>query len=105
MLVLVVVRTVDATVHAVIRQVKRREHHDPVAVEFLFYFLRQREDPLVDLRQLAFEQQQGFAVVDPLAEFRLSERGVDLFPVPAVLFREPDGGEDLIVVDEFPGSG
>ena len=61
-LVLAVVRTVNASVDAVVGKVQRREHHDPVAVEMLFYLFAECKDLLDDRRVFTFEQRHRFFV-------------------------------------------
>ena len=96
-----VVRTVGAAVDAVVRQIKRREHHDPVAVELLLDLLGHGENAVIFLLQIAFQQDRGFAVRKPLAGFRFLENGVNQRLVVLVFPRIREGVEDLLIVDEF----
>ena len=108
-LVLVVVRTVNAAVDAVVGEVKRREHNNTVAVEGELDFLRQIIHRLNLFRNLTRQKNGRFAVgqtfavdtVFGLLRTRLFEDRVDEFDVVLVFFGVADGVEDFLVVDEF----
>ncbi len=100
-----VIGAVGAAVDAVVREVERSEHHDPVAVELLLDLHGEVADPLIFFGQFAFEEDGGFAVAEPFALLRLFEDGVDQFPVVFVGGGVSERLLDLVVVDEFGRNG
>ena len=108
-LVLHMVGTVNALVHAVIREIQRREHNDSVAVESLLYLLSERVYLLGHLGNIAREKYACLAVgesraLDSSARFlraSLLEYLLDESPVVLVLLRVLEGLEYFLVVDEF----
>ena len=103
MAVLAVVRTVYAAVHAVVREVERREHDDAVAVKPALDLAGQRVDLLDDLGNLAGEQDGGLPVGKALTFFGLVENFADQRPVVAVFVGVPQGRLDFFVGDELLG--
>ena len=61
-LVSLVIRAVNATVDAVIGEIQRRKHHDPVAVKLLFDFPRQRLHFFILVRKVTFQQHRRFTM-------------------------------------------
>ena len=100
-----VVGAVGAAVDAVVRQIERREHDDPVAVELLLDLHGEVADLLILLRQFAVEQYGGFAVAETFARLRLFEDGVDQFAVVLVGGGVGEGLLNFVVVDEFGCNG
>ena len=83
-LVFHVVWTVHAAIHAVIRQIQRRKHDDPVSVEILLDLARQLKDLLHLFRDLAVKKHCRLAVGSALFEAAPSpESGQS---VPRLLF-------------------
>ena len=100
-LVLAVIRTVGAAVHAVVRQIQRRKHHNAVAVELLLDLLCQSKNPFLFLRQLAFQKHGRLPMRKPFALRGLFQDRVHQFAIVLVLFRVGDGVLNLLIVDEF----
>jgi hypothetical protein len=65
-LVLKVIRTIQASVHAVIRKIKRREQHDTVAVKCLLDLLSDLKYPLILFRNIAGQEHRSLPVRKPL---------------------------------------
>ena len=76
-LVLEVVRTVNAAVYAVVREIQRREHYDSLAVKVLLDLLGEGVDLLELFGILAGEKHTRLSVVDTLAQLCLLDDGVD----------------------------
>ena len=84
-LVFHVVWTVHAAIHAVIRQIQRRKHDDPVSVEILLDLARQLKDLLHLFRDLAVKKHCRLAVAQPFSKPRLRQNLVNQFHVVFVL--------------------
>ncbi|MPM41931.1 hypothetical protein SDC9_88591 [bioreactor metagenome] len=100
-----VIGAVNTAVDAVVGEVERREHHDPVAVELFLDRPGQGEHRFGFAGKVALEQHRGFAVGQPLALGRPGENGIDqsgVVPVGAGVFQR---GGDFGVVDEIGGMG
>ena len=61
-LVLQMIRAIHASIHTVIGQVQRCEHHDTVAVELMLNLPCQMEDTLDQVGLVTLQQQGGFPV-------------------------------------------
>ena len=110
-LVLRVIRAVNAAVDAVVGQIERRKNHDAVAVKRQFDLLGQAVHLLHLFRDVAREQHGRFPVGQARAVHagrgflrpRLFEDAVDQRQVVLVFLRVADGLKDLLVVDELLG--
>ena len=100
-LVLQMVRAVHAAVHAVIRQVERREEHDAIAVMVVLDRARQREDALDARFVFAGQKHARFAVGEPVPFGGFLEDAIDEREVGGIAAGSFEGCEDLFVVDEF----
>ena len=100
-LVLCVVGTVGTTVHAIVRQVQRGEHHDAVAVEFLLDFAGQTVDFLHQFRVVTFQEYGSFAVGESLAQAGLFNDGTYQFLVLALALGIFQGIQNFFVADKF----
>ena len=67
MLVLGMIRTINAAVDAVIGQIQRRKHHNPVAVIIFFYLLRQFKNFPVLFGNVTVKQNHRLAMIQPFA--------------------------------------
>ena len=67
MFVLGMIRTINAAVDAVIGQIQRRKHHNPVAVIIFFYLLRQFKNFPVLFGNVTVKQNHRLAMVQPFA--------------------------------------
>ena len=97
-LVFVVVRTVNAAVYAVIRQVQRREHYDTVAVEFPLDFPREREHFLVQILNIALQKHRRLAVRQPLAVLRTLNQSVNQPAVRLILLCIAQSVHNLLII-------
>ena len=100
-LVLEVVRTVNAAVYAVVREIQRREHYDSLAVKVLLDLLGEGVYLLELFGILAGEKHARLSVVDTLAQLGFFDDGVDKLHIVLVFVGVTEGVEDLGVVDEF----
>ena len=101
--VLHVVRAVGTAVDAVVGQIQRREHDDPVAVEVLLDLFSQGVDLLVLLFDVAVQENGGVPVGEAPALPGLREDLVDEGLIVPVLLREGESLQDLLVVDKVVG--
>ena len=103
------IRTVNALVYAVIREIQRREHYYSVAVESLLYLAGESVYPLGHLGKVTREKHTCLAVRksctfnSPAGLFRLSlcEYLLDESLVVLVLLCIFESFEYFLVVDEF----
>ena len=100
-LILTVIRTVDASVHAVIGQIQGREHDDPVAVKMLLDLFAQIKDLLYDRGILAFQQRCRLLVGQPLVLTALLQDLLHQFQIVLVLLGIGQRRPDLRIVDEL----
>ena len=84
-LVFHVVWTVHAAIHAVIRQIQRRKHDDPVSVEILLDLTCQFKDLLHLFRNLTVKKHCRLTVAQPFSKPRLRQNPIDQFHVVFVL--------------------
>ena len=84
-LVLEMIRTIYTSVHAIIGQVERGEHHDAVSVEFLLDVACQLVDALYQIGFLAFQKHHGFAMRESLAKSSLLDERLNEGTVILVL--------------------
>ena len=68
MLIFVVIRAINTAVHAVVRQIKRRKHHDAVAVISILDLARERVNLRIDLRIITREKQRCLAMGQPFVQ-------------------------------------
>ena len=92
---------VDAAVHAVIGQVQRRKKHDALSVELLLDLPGQPVHPLIEIRQVAFQQHRRLPMAQALAVLRLFQYRGDELPIAFVFGRIFQGIQYLPIVDEF----
>ena len=103
------VRTVYTAVDAVIGQVQRREHDDPVAVECQLDLLRQPEDFLVLFRNLTEQKHRCLPVGQTLAVNAVCgflwpgffQQPVNQRCIVFMLFRPLQALQNLLMVDKF----
>ena len=100
-LILIMIGTVQAAVDAIVGEVQRREHDDPVAVDLLFDPFCQGKDPFVFLRQFAVQQHQCLPVSQPFALLGFGDDAVDIFLILFLRFREGEGIQNFLMADEF----
>ena len=80
-----VVWTVHAAIHAVIRQIQRCKHDDPVSVEILLDLARQLKELLHLFRDFAVKKHCRLAVSQPFSKPRLRQNLVNQFHVVFIL--------------------
>ena len=95
------IRAIYASVYAIVRQVKRCEHNDTVAVKLLFDFFGEMGDSFYQVRLVAFQQGSCFAVRQSLAKSGFFDQ---LFYECAVVFVTPcifKSFQNLFMMNEF----
>lgn len=100
-LVLGMIGAVGATVHAMVRQIKRSEHHDAVAVKLLFDFFGEMEDTLRQVRLVAFQQECRFAVGQSFAEGGFFDKLLNQGTVVLIVLGIIQRIQNLVVVDKL----
>ena len=95
-----VVRAVNATVDAMIGEVEGRKEHDTLAVDVLLYLDRSVKNRLVAVREIARQEDGGFAVSEAFALRCLMDEGFDERAVGLMFFRISERGFNLVVIDE-----
>ena len=104
-LVFVVIGTVGAAVDAVIGEVKRRKHHDAVAVKALLDLHGQFLDLLNQVRLFAFQQNRSLPMAEALAIVGALDQTLNQRPVGLILLGIFQGVQNFLMVDEFFGPG
>ena len=104
-LVLQMVRAIHAAVHAVIRQIERREEHDAIAIMVVLDRTGQREDALDALFVFAGQKNARFAVGEPVPFSGFLEDAIDERKIGGISASSFKGRKDLFVVDEFLRAG
>ena len=99
--ILRVVRAVGAPVDAVVGQVERREHDDPVAVEVFFDLFRQLTDLLILFLDGTGQQDGSLPVGESFALLRLLDDGIDQFDIFFVFVCVGERLKDLFVIDKI----
>ena len=85
-LVFSMIRTIYATIYAIVRQIKRCEHDDTVAIKLLFDFFGEMEDSFYQVRLVTFQQGGCFAMRQSFAKSGFFDQ---LFYECAVVFVIP----------------
>ena len=100
-LVLEVVWTIHTTVHAIVRQVERSEHHDTVAIKLLLDVAGQLVDAFYQVCFFALQEYGGFSVRQSLAKssflYQLLDEGAVILVFAGIFQRF----QYLGVADEF----
>ena len=104
MLVLRMVGTVDAAVHAIIRQIERCKEHDALAVKLLLDLLGEREHPLDEIGRVDGEQQRRLAVRESFAIAGTRQKCLYECAIVFIILRPSERGEDFLMVDELLGT-
>lgn len=100
-LVLQMVRAIHAAVHAVIRQIERREEHDAIAIMVVLDRTGQREDALDALFVFAGQKHARFTMGETVPFSGFLEDAIDERKIGGISASSFKGCEDLFVVDEF----
>ena len=100
-LVLGVVRTIYAAVHAIVGEIERCEHHDAVAVEALLYFFCQMEDAVYQIGDVALQEHGSLTVGQSAAFRRLLKQILYQLPIVLMLRCVLQRIENLLMVDKL----
>ena len=100
MLVLNVIRTIYAAIYTVIRQIQRRKHNYPVAVEILLYLFSQITDLRCLIWYLTCEEYRCLPVCQPLPKLCLLDYRVYELHIVLVTVRIIKSLPDLCVIYE-----
>ena len=100
-LVFCVIRTIYATVDAVVREIKRCEHNYAVAIETVFYLIGKSIDLLHHSGIVALQQHRSLAVCQSLEGTCLVEYALCKRNIGAILARILHCGAYLAVTNEF----
>jgi hypothetical protein len=95
------IRTIYTTVYAIVREIKRSEHNDSVAVEFMFYLTSDVVNLVDDFLVVAFKKKSCFSVRDALTFTSLLKYRFYKFNIIAVFAGISHRFANLGIADEF----
>ena len=101
MLIFDMIGAVGTAVDAVVGQIQRSEHDNPVAVKILFDLLRKLEDLFIFFLDLTGKQHRCFPVRKALPELRLFDQSVDHLYILLVLVCVGECVQNFLVVDKI----
>ena len=104
MFIFQVVRTVGAAVDAVVGQIKRREHHNPVSIEIFFDLFRKFEDFLILFLVGTGEENGSFTVGQPFPFFCFFDQRIDQCKIVFVFIGVGECFQNFLMVDKIIGT-
>ena len=100
-LVFSMIRTIYATIYAIVRQIKRCEHDDTVAIKLLFDFFGKMKDTFYQVRLVTFQQNSRFPVRQSLAQSRFFNQLFNQDTVILIVLRIFQRIQNLLMMDKL----